>query len=74
MREIRTADGSETPDHKPPFSILWPLVVGALAGVALRLAFSGEPGKPFAAMMAGFIYFSPIPGGSRWVPPAPTEL
>lgn len=61
MREIRTEDlSSERPDHKPPFSWVWPLLAGASAGVALRLVFWGEPGKPFAAMMAAFIYFSPI--------------
>src|SRR5688572_29918510 len=46
--------------HKPPFSWVWPLLAGAAAGVTLRVAFSGEPGRPFAAMMAAFIYFSPI--------------
>jgi hypothetical protein len=47
-------------DHKPPFRWWWPLLAGALAGVALRLAFSGKPGQPFATIMAGFVYFSPI--------------
>jgi hypothetical protein len=47
-------------DHKPPYGWWWPLVAGALAGIALRLAYSGKPGEPFATMMAGFIYFSPI--------------
>ncbi len=42
-----------------PFSPWWPLAVGALAGVALRLVFSGKPGSPYAAMMGSFIYFSP---------------
>jgi hypothetical protein len=44
----------------PPFGWWWPLIAGALAGMALRLAFSGKPGEPFATMMAGFIYVSPI--------------
>ena len=60
MREIRTDDGARTPDHKPPFSWVWPVLAGASVGVGLRLVFWGEPGKPFAAMMAAFIYFSPI--------------
>jgi uncharacterized protein YndB with AHSA1/START domain len=47
-------------EHKPPFRFWWPLIAGALAGIALRFAFFGKPGEPFAAMMAGFIYFSPI--------------
>lgn len=60
MREPRTDDGSAAPDHRPPFAWIWPVLAGASAGVGLRLVFWGEPGKPFAAMMAAFIYFSPI--------------
>jgi uncharacterized protein YndB with AHSA1/START domain len=48
------------PDRKVPFGWWWPLIAGAVAGIALRLAFSGRPGEPFATMMAGFIYFSPL--------------
>lgn len=46
--------------HKPPFALIWPLLAGAFAGVALRMAFFGKPGDPYAPMMAAFIYFSPV--------------
>lgn len=36
------------------------MLAGVLAGLALRLVFSGEPGSPYAAMMGAFIYLSPI--------------
>jgi hypothetical protein len=43
-----------------PFSLAWPLIVGAAAGLALRtFAFTGDPGEPYAAMMGSFIYLSP---------------
>jgi uncharacterized protein YndB with AHSA1/START domain len=45
---------------KLPFSNWWPFVAGALMGVALRIAFHDKPGGVFAAMTAGFIYFSPV--------------
>jgi len=43
-----------------PFSVWWPLVAGALAGIALRLIFFGKPGGAYAAMMASFIYLCPL--------------
>jgi hypothetical protein len=48
------------PRHRLPFSGWWPLLAGVLAGLALRLLFSGKPGGPYAAMMAAFIYLSPL--------------
>jgi uncharacterized protein YndB with AHSA1/START domain len=42
-----------------PFSGSWPLLAGVMAGIALRLVFSGQPGGPYAAMSASFIYLGP---------------
>lgn len=47
-------------EYKIPFRFWWPVLAGALAGIALRLVYSGEPGGDFATMMGGFIYFSPF--------------
>lgn len=43
-----------------PYSKWAPLWAGTAAGVALRLVFSGRPGHSYAAMMATFIYLSPM--------------
>jgi hypothetical protein len=49
------------PEHTLPFSKWWPVLGGALAGVALRAGiFNGDPGDPYAAMMGSFIYLSPL--------------
>lgn len=57
-----------TPDADPlrvlPFSRWWPLLAGVLAGLLLRLVFSGQPGNAYAAMMGSFIYLSPIVVGA----------
>jgi len=45
--------------NRVPFSPWWPLVCGALAGLLLRLMFSGRPGSAYAAMLDSFIYGSP---------------
>src|ERR1700678_2937620 len=37
-----------------------PLACGALAGIALRLFFSGSPGKPYAAMESCFTLLVPV--------------
>jgi hypothetical protein len=37
-----------------------PLICGALVGIALRLFFSGTPGKPYHAMMSSFTLLVPI--------------
>jgi hypothetical protein len=42
-----------------PFPNTWPFLGGALAGVALRLVFSGSAGHAYAAMMQSFILGSP---------------
>ena len=54
----------ETPEddgaRKMPYSSWWPLFVGAIAGLAMRLVYSGEPGGSFSAMSAGFVYLAPL--------------
>lgn len=45
---------------KLPFQRRWPLLAGVVAGLALRLVFSGGPGQPYATMMASFIFLSPM--------------
>ncbi|MEE9422123.1 MAG: SRPBCC domain-containing protein [Gammaproteobacteria bacterium] len=50
-----------------PFPKWWPLLAGALSGVMLRLVFSGDPGGPYATMMASFIYLSPLIVGATTV-------
>jgi uncharacterized protein YndB with AHSA1/START domain len=52
------------PEPRLPFSPGWPIGVGALAGVALRLLFSAAPGRPFSAMAFGFVIFAPLAVGA----------
>jgi hypothetical protein len=56
-------------DHKYsgtlPFSNWWPIAAGACLGIFARWGvFSGHPGQPYAAMMASFIYLSPLVVGA----------
>jgi hypothetical protein len=57
-------ENKSSPDRALPFSAWWPLVAGVLAGIALRLGFSGEPGGAYAAMTGSFIYLSPVVVGA----------
>lgn len=50
-----------------PFSWLWPIGAGVMAGLALRWIFSGKPGDPYATMMASFILLTPIVVGATTV-------
>ena len=43
-----------------PFSKWWPIAGGVLAGITLRLLFSGKPGGMYAAMMGSFIILCPM--------------
>jgi hypothetical protein len=59
----------ESPSTQPapktlPFSNWWPVVAGALMGIALRLVFSTEPGSAYSAMAWPFITFAPIAIGA----------
>jgi hypothetical protein len=56
-----------------PYSTWAPLWAGAAAGLLLRLVFSGKPGHAYAAMMAAFIYLSPLLVGAITVYVAETR-
>jgi len=47
-----------------PFSKWWPLAMGALTGIVLRLIFSGDPGGAFTAMKGAFVYLAPLAVGA----------
>lgn len=63
----------ETDKKNLPFSSWWPLLIGALVGIALRLVYSGKPGMPYAPMDSGFIYFVPIAVGAITIYVAESE-
>jgi hypothetical protein len=51
--------------RKPlPAPWLWPILIGALVGVLMRIAFSGSAGFPFDPMSGAFIRFVPIAVGA----------
>jgi hypothetical protein len=50
-----------------PFSRWWPVLAGAALGIALRLAFSGQPGGVWSAMDRSFIYLAPFAVGAATV-------
>jgi hypothetical protein len=50
-------------DHRLPIAKRYPILAGALFGVLLRLAFSGDGGSAWSAMAGGFIYAAPIAVG-----------
>lgn len=52
------ADGSYL-----PYSPWWAVGIGAVAGLTLRLIFSGAPGGPYSAMLSSFIIGSPALAG-----------
>lgn len=54
-----SADGPEDL-RPPPLGERWPLLVGALVGIVMRLVFSGDGGSALSAMAGGFIYPVPI--------------
>jgi hypothetical protein len=43
-----------------PYSKWWPVISGAITGVALRLVFSGKAGAPYSAMMSSFVLLVPL--------------
>lgn len=57
------------PVNETWLSRLWPLLVGATVGVALRLVFSGKPetGGIFIAMGWSFVYLAPVVVGAATV-------
>ena len=54
-------------DRAWPFAAWWPPLIGAAIGLALRLAFLGEPGEAFSAMLAACVYGAPIVCGAATV-------
>jgi len=54
-------------EYALPFSIAWPLQVGAAVGVFMRLGFTGKPGGPYAAMMSSFVLLVPLLVGAMTV-------
>lgn len=50
----------DEPRMRLPFSKVWPLVAGVLAGLLMRLLFSGKPGQAYATMLGAFIYLAPM--------------
>jgi hypothetical protein len=44
----------------PPFGLRHPILGGMVAGVLLRLAFSGQAGSPWSAMAGTFIFLAPV--------------
>ncbi len=55
----------EQPKKKSlPFSRWWPMLIGALCGVALRLIFWAGPGHGFSAMAPSFIFLAPFVVGA----------
>jgi hypothetical protein len=74
--EEETSQAGQTPASRPsvlPFSKWWPLAMGALTGIALRLIFSGDPGGAFTVMKGAFIYLAPIAVGAVTVYVAETK-
>ena len=72
-------EAAEKPSVTPalaalPFSWWWPLMVGAVAGIALRLFFWGRPGDPYTAMMGSFIYLAPVLVGAVTIYVAETKV
>ncbi len=47
-----------------PYSKMWPILVGAVLGLILRLVFNGDPGNAFSAMDSAFILFVPLAVGA----------
>ena len=47
-------------DRRLPFSGWWPVGCGAVAGLLLRLVYSGIPGEAYSAMLSSFIVGSPL--------------
>jgi len=50
-----------------PFLARYPILAGALFGMAMRLAFSGRAGSSWSAMAGGFIFFAPVAIGALTV-------
>jgi hypothetical protein len=56
-RDVSAATVNAT---SPPFHLRHPVFAGVVAGVMLRLAFSGQAGSPWSAMAGTFIFLAPL--------------
>ena len=56
-----------------PYAGWMPIAAGVLAGIALRLLYSGRAGAAYAAMMVAFLYLSPLLVGAVTVYVAETR-
>jgi uncharacterized protein YndB with AHSA1/START domain len=56
--------GSKPEPLRLPFWGLYAIAIGALFGLGMRMLFSGDPGGPYAAMMASFIFYAPFAVGA----------
>jgi len=68
-----SAEQKKTDKRVLPYPKWWPLVIGAITGVALRLVFSGRPGDPYSAMMSSFVLLVPLLVGAATVYVAETQ-
>src|SRR5262245_21640040 len=60
MNEL-TAPPPPAPEPRMlPYSFWWPIAGGALAGLLMRLVFSGAPGDAYSTMLGSFIVGSPV--------------
>jgi hypothetical protein len=50
--------------EKLPYPKWWPIVGGALFGIALRLVYLGDSKSPYGPMMGAFIYLAPLAVGA----------
>ena len=50
-----------------PFAAWQPVLAGMLVGLGMRVAFFGDPGGMYSAMMASFIFLSPLVVGATTV-------
>ncbi|MET0536080.1 MAG: SRPBCC domain-containing protein [Steroidobacter sp.] len=66
MSDEANMDPADEPEQQRllPFSKWWPVVAGALVGLALRLVYVGDADGSYVAMMASFIYLVPLAVGA----------
>lgn len=55
------------PQPQLPYGAWWPVLIGAMAGLVLRLVFSGPAGEAYSAMLGSFIVGSPALVGALTV-------
>ena len=66
MSSSRESEATElnSPKVSNRFIWLWPVEAGALAGIALRLVFSGHAGGPYNTMESSFTLLVPLVVGA----------